>query len=87
MVDGAKEIKIYGDIYPLNAEVMELDTFSAHADETDLVEYVAALNPKPKMTFLVHGEPVARTAFQKALKMKAGIDGIMPRYGQSFELS
>jgi metallo-beta-lactamase family protein len=87
MVDGAKEIKVFGDIYKLNAEVVELDTFSAHADETDLVEYIAALNPKPRMTFLVHGEPEARTALQKALKEKAGIDGIMPRYGQSFELS
>jgi len=87
MVDGAKEIKVLGDIYKLNAEVLELDTFSAHADETDLVEYVAGLNPKPKMTFLVHGEPEARMAFQKALKEKTGIDGVMPRYGQSFELS
>jgi metallo-beta-lactamase family protein len=87
ILEGARDIKIFGDIFKLNAEVIELDTFSAHADETDLVNYVAALNPKPKMTFLVHGEPEARGAFQKALKQATGIDGILPAHGQSFELN
>ncbi len=87
IVEGAKEIKVFGDLFELNAEVVELDTFSAHADEPDLVGYVASLNPKPKTTFLVHGEPEARTALQKALAAGAGIEAVVPRYGQSFELN
>jgi metallo-beta-lactamase family protein len=87
MVEGAKKIKVFGDIYELNAQVVELDTFSAHADEEDLIDFVAALNPKPKVTFLVHGEPEARTALQTALREKARVEAIMPAYGQSFELT
>lgn len=87
IVDGAKEIKVFGDILSLNAEVVELDTFSAHADETDLVEYVAALNPRPKATFLVHGEVEGRTALQVALRERTGIQAILPKFGESFELN
>jgi metallo-beta-lactamase family protein len=86
IVEGVRDIKIFGDLYKLNAEVVELDTFSAHADETDLVSYVEAINPKPKQTYLVHGEPVARQALQQALKDRVGIDSVLPQYGQSFEL-
>lgn len=86
IVDGATEIKVFGDLYKLKAEVVRLDSFSAHADENDLVEFVGKINPKPKKIFLVHGEQTARQALQKALRDKLNVDSIMPSYGQSFEL-
>jgi metallo-beta-lactamase family protein len=86
IADGATEIKVFGDMYKLNAEVVKLDSFSAHADENDLIEFVGKINPKPKQVFLVHGEQVARQALQKALKDKLNVDSVMPAYGQQFEL-
>jgi metallo-beta-lactamase family protein len=86
IVDGARQIKIFGDMYQMNAEVVVLDTFSAHADEDDLVEYVAGLNPRPKQTFLVHGEEKARKTLRDRLKSELDVDAELPSYGQSFEL-
>ena len=86
IIEGAKEIKIFGDLYKLNAEVVQLDTFSAHADETDLVQYVAGINPRPKKIFLVHGESTGRQALQKALREQLNTDSILPTFGKSFDL-
>ncbi|MCK4857838.1 MAG: MBL fold metallo-hydrolase, partial [candidate division Zixibacteria bacterium] len=86
MVDGAKEIRVFGDLYKMNAEVVRLDSFSAHADENDLVDYVAGLHPKPKQIFLVHGEQKARTKLHQALGEKLHIDATLPHYGETFEL-
>lgn len=87
IVDGAKEIKIFGELYPLNAEVAQLDTFSAHADENDVIEYVANLDPKPKQIFLVHGEQTAREKMAEAFKEKLDLAPELPRYGQAYELN
>jgi metallo-beta-lactamase family protein len=87
IVEGEKRIKIFGDLYQMNAEVIKLDTFSAHADETDLLAYVAGINPKPKKIFLVHGEQHAREAFQAKLKSDLELDSTLPGYGESFNLT
>ncbi|MFH2054803.1 MAG: MBL fold metallo-hydrolase RNA specificity domain-containing protein, partial [bacterium] len=86
IVDGARQIRIFGDLYQMNAEVLKLDSFSAHADETDLLTYVAGLNPKPKKIFLVHGEQEARETFQAKLKSELDLEATLPHYGESFNL-
>jgi metallo-beta-lactamase family protein len=86
IVDGAKEIKVFGEVYKMNAEVVQLDTFSAHADENDLVDYIKNLESDPKQIFLVHGEKTAREKLHDAVKEKLGIDTLLPGYGQTFEL-
>lgn len=86
IVDGAKEIKIFGEMYQMRAEVVQLDAFSAHADENDLVRYVDRFDPKPKKIFLVHGEQTARENLRQALKEKIGVDAILPAFKETFEL-
>jgi metallo-beta-lactamase family protein len=86
IADGEPEIKIFGDLYTLKAEVVKLDTFSAHADENDLVNFVAAINPKPQKIFLVHGEQTAREKLREVLARKLRIEAILPASGQKFEL-
>jgi metallo-beta-lactamase family protein len=86
IVDGTSEIKVFGEMYPLNAEVVQLDTFSAHADESDVIEYVADLDSNPRQIFLVHGEQTARENMRQAFKDKLDLDVTLPRYGESFDL-
>ena len=62
------EVKILGDFYKLRAEVKVLNTFSAHADYKDILEYISHLNfKKLKQIFLVHGEEKAQLHLQKLL--------------------
>ena len=57
IMDGAKEVNIFGEKNVINCKVKIMDYFSAHADQGELIEYIR-LNPKEmlKNIFLVHGE-------------------------------
>ena len=56
IVDRAKEIKIFGQYYKMNAERVVLNTFSGHADKGDLLEFVSNVGDRCKTFVLVHGE-------------------------------
>ncbi len=69
IIDKEKVVKIFGDNYNLNAEVVVLDSFSAHADSSELVGYCNLLDKqKLKNIFLVHGELDQQEIFEKNLK-------------------
>lgn len=57
LVDGAREVKLFGERVPVNAEVVTLGGFSAHADQQALVDWVGAMRQPPRHLWLVHGEP------------------------------
>jgi metallo-beta-lactamase family protein len=66
-----EKVKIFGDYYKLDAEVKVLNTFSAHADYNDILEYVSRLDyHKLKEIFLVHGEREAQQNLKKILEEK-----------------
>jgi metallo-beta-lactamase family protein len=57
LVEKQPEVSIFGEIFKLNAEVVVLNSFSAHAGQDELVEYITAVDQKQlKKLFLVHGE-------------------------------
>lgn len=68
LVEGFKEVKIFGERYQVNAEVKTLNAFSAHADYNEIKEWVGKYDLKKlKKIFLVHGEPEALLFLQKEL--------------------
>ena len=83
---GAKKVKIFGVEQEVAARVETMHTFSAHADQADLLWFIGSLNPRPRRIFLVHGDNERRVALKNHLAA-AGIDRVeCPDYGQSFEL-
>ena len=56
LLEGAQEIKIYGKYYPVRANIMLIESLSAHGDQKDLLNWLSELETKPKKVFLVHGE-------------------------------
>jgi metallo-beta-lactamase family protein len=62
LVDGAKEIKLLGHIHPVAAHVERLDSMSAHADYSEIMRWLSGFTRAPRMTYLVHGDPVALAA-------------------------
>jgi metallo-beta-lactamase family protein len=82
IVDGASEVKIFGEPVPVNAAVHTINGFSAHADQAELLAWHAGTG-RPARTFLVHGEEDTMRHFAGVLKA----DGIeMPALHQSFTL-
>jgi metallo-beta-lactamase family protein len=57
IVDGNKEVKIFGQPHPVRAEVVAVSSLSAHADRDGLAEFVAPSRQSIRNLFLVHGEP------------------------------
>ncbi|MEJ2633707.1 MAG: MBL fold metallo-hydrolase [Calditrichia bacterium] len=80
------EVKIFGDFYKLKAEVDVLNSFSAHADYNDIMEYVSHLDfHRLKEIFLVHGEPEAQENLKKLLEEK-GYKTTIIKYEQKYTL-
>ena len=84
ILDGAKEVRIFGNIWPVRAKIEQLRGFSAHADKNDLLRWIG--NVKPKHVFVVHGEPESSAAFRDTLIKERGLSASAPKYGEEDEL-
>lgn len=86
MVDGATEVKMFGEWVPVRAEVANLPMLSAHADAKELLRWLRGFGKPPKQGIIVHGEPEAA----EALRVKIGRELQWPasaaRHEQVFEL-
>jgi metallo-beta-lactamase family protein len=87
IMDGSKEVNILGDLHKVNAQIKQMDYFSAHADQKGLLDYLKfSPNNKLKNIFLVHGEA------EQALPLKAKIENQgytsvnFPKKGDVFEI-
>ena len=81
------EVRIFGEMYPLRAEVEVMSAFSAHADEPGLLGFIGALDRERLRTvFLVHGEPDRQAALTDALQGIGIADVQAPARGQTVRL-
>ena len=62
-----KKVNILGDAFKVRANVEILDSFSGHADRSELINYFDAMGGSKENVFLVHGEPEQSEALQKVL--------------------
>jgi metallo-beta-lactamase family protein len=80
IVDGAKEVRILGQYYPVRARVVQLNGFSAHADRNQLLKWLSSLQRPPRCVFVTHGEPSAAQHFALLVRDKTGCDTVVPKY-------
>ena len=86
LLEGAKEIKIHGQYYPVKAKILEIQGLSAHGDQKDLLNWLSELENKPTRVFLVHGENEPLDELRIKVQEKYGFDCKVPLMGQEFEL-
>jgi metallo-beta-lactamase family protein len=84
---GESQVKIFGDLYNVNAKIEVIDSYSAHADADELIQFITCQNPKlTQNIFLVHGELEAATVFKERLQ-ELGFSNIeIPESGASFQI-
>jgi metallo-beta-lactamase family protein len=82
ILEGEKFVKIFGEQIPINCHVREVHGLSAHADQTELLQWLDNFTKAPKKTFITHGEIESATAFAKLIEEKKGWKTIVPEYLQ-----
>jgi metallo-beta-lactamase family protein len=86
LLQGDKTVRIYGEEYQVRARMEVIDGYSAHADERELLDFIAAIQKKPQHVFVVHGEPDAAEALAAGL-CKIGIGKVaIPARGERFSI-
>jgi metallo-beta-lactamase family protein len=86
LVEGMKEVKIFGEPMEVKAEIASLQALSGHADRAELLTWLKPMTPALKKIFLVHGEPDQAAGLIESIRSTYGIETVAPQRGQSYEL-
>ncbi|MCB0510606.1 MAG: MBL fold metallo-hydrolase, partial [Bacteroidetes bacterium] len=87
IMDGEKEVRIFGEMKKVNAEVRIMSSFSAHGDNDELLNFLDNQDrEKLKTIFLVHGETERQSVFKTNLKAKAFKKVIIPKLDEEYIL-
>ena len=86
LLDGAKTIRLLGQMHHVNAHVDKIDGFSAHADRDGLLAWLSDMRVPPRCVFVTHGEERAAISFARILNEKTGWTVQVPRYRDTVEL-
>ncbi|MBO4292971.1 MAG: MBL fold metallo-hydrolase [Clostridia bacterium] len=87
IVNGAKTVKIFGEEIAVNARIEYIEGYSGHADQEWLMNFVYSFRTKPKHIFLVHGEVESQNVLQEKIINEAGINAVIPDFGETYELN
>ena len=88
ILDGEKEVKIFGEKIAVNCKVEAIGGYSAHADQNGLLEWVKAASGEGKLkkVFVVQGEEDSSLALARKIERVLNVDAIVPKMGEGFEL-
>ena len=86
IVDGADEVRLFGETVAVNAHIETLAGVSGHADNAGLMRWISAFEQKPRHVFVVHGEDEVAAAFAARLESELGLEANAPYNGESWDL-
>lgn len=86
IVAGAPSVRIHGQEVPIRAEVVPMQTLSAHADADEIIQWLRGFKRAPKHTYVVHGEPNASDVLRRRISLELGWSVSVPEYRDSAEL-
>lgn len=86
LVEGAKEVTLFGEKIQVNAEIYNLEGFSGHADRDGLLAWLKGFQKEPKHIFLVHGEQQAKEDFAETVRKELGYDPVVVKGNSEFVL-
>ena len=86
LVEGTKDVTLFGEEVHVNAEIYNLEGFSGHADQNGLFSWIAGFRQKPKQVFLVHGEEQSKIDFGKLIHDKLDYDPVVVLGNSEYEL-
>ena len=79
LADGARSVKVHGRYVPVRAKVVQINAFSVHADEDELVGWLGRIPRVPDVAFVVHGEPAASEQLRQRLGDELHWTAVVPQ--------
>lgn len=86
LLNGAKEVKLFGETIEVHAKIENLPGISGHADREHLTKWIGAFEKKPQKVFVVHGEDKVTEEFATHIHDELGLDAYAPFSGDTFDL-
>lgn len=86
ILDGAPEVVIHKRPVPVRAQIEQLSSLSAHADQSEILEWLSNFKEPPRTTFLVHGEPQSQEILQSRIEAELGWKVHIPKHGETVPL-
>ena len=82
LLEGKKDISLFGEVIHVEAEIYNLEGFSGHADQNGLMAWISGFEQKPHQVFLVHGEEDSKEALAALIREKLKMN-VIPVMGNS----
>ena len=87
LLEGAQDIKLFGEPVHVAAKICQMPGISGHADVNGLIDWIKAFEEKPEMVFVTHGEDSVTELFSARLRDEMGYDTYAPFSGTEFDLA
>ena len=86
LVDGKKEVTLFGEEIGVKAQIDVLPGVSGHGDKNGLIRWLGGFREKPELVFVNHGDPDAADSFTACLNQELGYRAFAPYSGTEFDL-
>ncbi len=87
ILDGAEDVKLFGERIEVRAEILRLEGISAHADKQGLTDWVKAFSPTPKKIFVTHGQNEVCAEFAQYLRGETNTEVVAPLYSSRYDIA
>ena len=86
LLEGATNVKLFGEDIEVNAEIKMLDGISGHADKNGLIKWLKTFKKKPEIVFVNHGEEKSCDEFTDCIRNEYGYNSVAPYSGTCYDL-
>lgn len=87
LIEGADEVKLFGETVEVNASIKSLKGISGHADMNGLLDWLSGFKEQPQHVFVVHGEDSVTDEFAKTVTERLGYPAMAPYSGGCVDLA
>jgi metallo-beta-lactamase family protein len=84
LASGSGIVRIHSKDIQIEAEVVQLQSSSAHADASQLIDWLQSMKEPPSQVYVVHGEPEASDALRQKIEHKLGWRALVPEHGSTW---
>lgn len=87
IIEGKKEVRLFGETIEVKAHIEKIEGISGHADQKGLLTFINSFMDKPKQVFVVHGDDEVCDHFAKKLSEEYDINAYAPFSGTVYNLA
>ena len=86
ILEGAREVRLFGEMKSVLARIEKVNGMSAHADQHELVAWLKGQKAPPEQVFMIHGETAAAQSLADRVKRELQIPARVAKYQETVDL-